>query len=1028
MAVVSEPQHDGHDALRRLVDLDSPNWLLREEVFKNWLNPDPSKPPFILRLEGEPGTGKTYMTSDIVRQLQTISHTSFAFISYKDHSSTTALSVIHALTFSLASCSNDLQSIVRGSFSKKYRTTLRGATSFLIELIECTDPTFLIVDGLHEMDEVQRGRLASELVAIQRSTSNARILISCRPEPSLLKIIGRYSIDLQIEERNSRRIRAFVYKWAESWFAERCFGREEKADIELYLDQMVLKSRGVFSYAKIALDSLKLLYDSRDTRKEFGEIKSGSESESDSRGDSGNKDQPKVVFRSWTKRERIDSVLPAELRRGKRARLENVAKQDEQTVEEDIENIVRIKDMRVEAKLEVSGSPASNDDNDDKNSSGQSIGASNPGKEIDPIAATDLQARRLEINVYRQLAAARQSLCSKLPGSLNEAYGEILHIINHFGDRGSIEDARLILGWIGCSPQALTVQEIQQLLAINLEAPSQLGAVRKKLDLARICGPLVEVVDDYVYFVHFTAKEYIFSDRAPGFIDLQKATLDLTLRCITYLCQDHHNLSLSDEQVSDNVISGAYTLDWFATNMWPQLAKTYLNSAERDELQSQLGLRLDLLYSTRGQLELGYADDSTLNSSTFKETYPRAHSLICLALRFQEICTTYEYKYLICQDDPWTRLDPLTTCQSSVRIYKAVECLLAENEEYESYFLEKWYSQQPYKCPYLSCPFGRTGFQNEEQRLSHIELHNCPWRCSLPECEFSQRGFISEKEAYDHTRAHPGPSRREFTFTSLPTGESGPEFLLSMAQTGSVSELSDLLHLIPDEESDTMYDAHWKIKMYEAAVMRGSLPMLKLCLSKFRAGPQTGVGLPFKTAVETDNIEMLKYLLTSISEDHDDTLKLMLGIGLAIKSQVYEAIDAFSDFIKARPWDQAQEDGNLSFYWVLRHYDLVELTENDRARENLLIDLWRSIIWGKSVTEQDKAHFYSELLINVAKKTCSVALSEFLLKSGAIVDYRDHTSRTALGYAVKAIGEEARNLTKYLLDHGADNNFYPDEF
>lgn len=31
------------------------------------------------------------------------------------------------------------------------------------------------------------------------------------------------------------------------------------------------------------------------------------------------------------------------------------------------------------------------------------------------------------------------------------------------------------------------------------------------LDVVRCCGPMVEVIDDHIYFVHFTTKESVLS-------------------------------------------------------------------------------------------------------------------------------------------------------------------------------------------------------------------------------------------------------------------------------------------------------------------------------------------------------------------------------------------------------------------------------------------------------------------------------------------------------------------------------------
>ena len=35
------------------------------------------------------------------------------------------------------------------------------------------------------------------------------------------------------------------------------------------------------------------------------------------------------------------------------------------------------------------------------------------------------------------------------------------------------------------------------------------GRSESLLDVGRLCGPIVETVNDHIYFVHFSAKEYV---------------------------------------------------------------------------------------------------------------------------------------------------------------------------------------------------------------------------------------------------------------------------------------------------------------------------------------------------------------------------------------------------------------------------------------------------------------------------------------------------------------------------------------
>ena len=88
-----------------------------------------------------------------------------------------------------------------------------------------------------------------------------------------------------------------------------------------------------------------------------------------------------------------------------------------------------------------------------------------------------------------------------------QSYARILSPIHEFRPLDLKEKALKIIKWVGCAPTPMTTIELGQALLVR---PSDEEAVRKSVstvDFPRICGPIVEVVDDYVQFVHFTVKE-----------------------------------------------------------------------------------------------------------------------------------------------------------------------------------------------------------------------------------------------------------------------------------------------------------------------------------------------------------------------------------------------------------------------------------------------------------------------------------------------------------------------------------------
>ncbi|KAI1640418.1 NACHT domain protein [Biscogniauxia mediterranea] len=887
------PQSHDHrfDWLRARVCQGTGTWLLQNATFKEWLQAT-AESSRILWLQGIPGAGKTYLASTVIARVQSLGRTAFAFLSYKENRNATAISVLHSLIFRVVSGEDDLQTVVCQSCNEESKRSLQGATELLTTVLACAGPVYLIVDGLDEIDEVERRRLLTQLLLILKSSHEVRLFISSRAEADLNSILSSGVTVLRVDQRNSECIQTFVKQWARRWFIEREFLPEEQTEIEAGLTPLAAKSQGMFLYARVVLNSIEFLASFVDIREE------------------------------------------------------------------------------------------------------------------------------LHI----------------LPETLNDAYGRILKRINSL-DYTAKEKARAILGWVACSPTPLTVQEVQQALIIDLKPPGNLGVVCGNLNLVRICGPIVEVVDDYIQFVHFTVKEYLFSSQIPGFIDVDLATLDLALRCVTYLCQAHHDLSLDDNEVSHNTLTGAYVLDWFATNMWPQLIKNYLRVTRQDKPHPELVQHLKKLHATRIKNQsLGRDDFNELfpDLHAFKEAHPAAYALIGEALRFRQICTASEH--YMRQGAPWINLDPLTTSAASVRIYQAIEeLLLGESQEMgESYTkMRRWYGQRPYKCEYLHCEFNRVGFQFASERNSHKKYHDRPWKCSISGCEYAEGGFLTRKMRDDHLdQAHFSQNKQVIGLGHANDDDENSLLLLDLAKAGLVDCVQDLMSnfdfkaWINSESFDTWIGGRqeggkWIEEMCEAAVLSGSLPMVELCISKLDYGTNTTWKGVTALAIRWGSAETFEYSL-----NHCPKLCISTTWWVEMISRGdHEMLEIWIKFSKNRAWshDRKRLDSYKELKASLTKAKVIRATANDRLKEELLLRLWRSI--------QMERRDLGDILVAVASTTCSVALAEYVLEAGAEVDYRRSVKYdTSLRHAARRDTAEAAALMKLLLLRGADPDVQREPF
>ncbi|KAL4724605.1 hypothetical protein ACLX1H_008047 [Fusarium chlamydosporum] len=400
-------------------------WLLRHPSFQQWLAGKEKQKP-IMWLRGIPGAGKTHLSSTVIKHVQQCdgTHTVFAFLSYVD-GDISALSILHSLIFQLSSHSLTLKTILCQSDLKYLGTDFKIAARLFQSLIQGAGIVYVIVDGLDEINQVQRSKLIKELVRLSTECDDCRILLTSRPETDISNTLDGKTSNLQVDHKNAGSIQLYIDHTMDRWFEEREFVPEVRHQLRGWAAPLASRAKGMFLYVKIIFDIIHYINDLEEIQRE----------------------------------------------------LEN------------------------------------------------------------------------------------------LPLSLEAAYGRVLRKINLSTNRQR-NLAHSILGWVACAPTPMTLKEIEQALVVDLENPSKDPRVQSKTNVVEICGPIVEIVNGYVQFVHFTVREYMFNPNIENSISLPDMALDLTLRCLTYLCQDHHDPDLTEDEVDKMILLGAYRLHHFSSELW----------------------------------------------------------------------------------------------------------------------------------------------------------------------------------------------------------------------------------------------------------------------------------------------------------------------------------------------------------------------------------------------------------------------------------------------------------------------------
>jgi hypothetical protein len=86
------------------------------------------------------------------------------------------------------------------------------------------------------------------------------------------------------------------------------------------------------------------------------------------------------------------------------------------------------------------------------------------------------------------------------------SYGRIMARIKNFSE-SNLEHVRRIFAWLICTKRPLRAVELKQSIMIR-KGDNGFNQQRRLLaDVKELCGCIVEEKDDYITFVHYSARE-----------------------------------------------------------------------------------------------------------------------------------------------------------------------------------------------------------------------------------------------------------------------------------------------------------------------------------------------------------------------------------------------------------------------------------------------------------------------------------------------------------------------------------------
>ncbi|KAK2768084.1 nacht domain protein [Colletotrichum kahawae] len=240
----------------------SGKWLRSNDAFKQWLDPLVSSKRCIW-LHGIPGSGKTVLTANIIRNLMNSdTQVAFVFLTYENQELAGGIPVFHSLIFHLLS----KDCLARPIFFEAVKTHGRKLASdpecarkALMDILQNTVHPSVILDGLDEVNEERREWLLKSMLEILRECPKLKLLISSRREESMVRLLVNCSASIKVDAYNGEDIQEYAKIECEKWLDDlQHYGdRQMCVTASQAMESVVERSFGMFLYTKLVFDVLK---------------------------------------------------------------------------------------------------------------------------------------------------------------------------------------------------------------------------------------------------------------------------------------------------------------------------------------------------------------------------------------------------------------------------------------------------------------------------------------------------------------------------------------------------------------------------------------------------------------------------------------------------------------------------------------------------------------------------------------------------------------------------------------------------
>lgn len=128
------------------------------------------------------------------------------------------------------------------------RRDLKSNTKFaqdtLSKVLKCAGPTYIIMDGLDEIAELERQMTLRTLLDILNDCDETKLLISSRIEDDIASIVKDNAQTIRVDHKNAGCLQAYITSRTQQWLHNSGFDGQACSEVKALLAPLAAKAKG----------------------------------------------------------------------------------------------------------------------------------------------------------------------------------------------------------------------------------------------------------------------------------------------------------------------------------------------------------------------------------------------------------------------------------------------------------------------------------------------------------------------------------------------------------------------------------------------------------------------------------------------------------------------------------------------------------------------------------------------------------------------------------------------------------------